>query len=335
MENEHTNNCGEFRAVKEMPLPYQVNNNDDDDDGSPHESLHHIPSNLQTFLRRINKKDNQYKNNDDTDSSDNGINDNTSSYEYNNDNNTYANNDNIDIVNMDGIHQNQNSMNPRKTSFNNSINDYNHPGRSLNLKRSHSQELASMYKENNRFCNENNTIMKPNLMMTKNQDFDFKDPLNSNKTIHTYNVDSEFNTYLSIMKDNLTSIDTIIKQYDNRQNTNNNNNKLSIKIENCMCDSPTLNLQDKHDNTGTPLSDSKTMLNKVMKIVVLDNTSKEGDTLRIESESENNISDITNAKTLNNLFNRSSQQTIHSDDNNNVSSSTSLTANSESITIYS
>jgi len=283
MENEHTNNCGEFRAVKEMPLPYHINNNnDDDEDGNNHDTLHDIPSNLQIFIKKINRnKDNQYNDSSDDSKDDNNSNSNSGNANSHNKHNSYAKGNNIDITNMNDFQ--------RKTSNSGSISSSSESNGSVKLKRSHSQELISSYRDS-KVYDENDTInisnvkfwnIKPgNMMMMRNKNFDLEDPLNSNRTIHTYNVDNEFNQYLSKVKDNLSSIDTIIKKYDAH-----NDNQLSIKIEKFMDNHQTLDIFDLHrqklGQKNVP-SNSKSPLSKTM--VELSKYPKGSDTLLIESE---------------------------------------------------
>jgi len=288
MENEHTNNCGEFRAVKEMPLPYNIQNSNDDDDDFSHDTINNIPSNLQNFVKKLNKNKDS-KNFDDDDNSNNS-----------------NNNNNIDITDMKEFDVNNKGQGNIKN---------------MKLNRSHSQEINFNSNDNeNDMYNISNVKLwniKPSDAI-KNNCFDFQDPYNSNKTIHAYSIGSEFNVYISKMKENLSSIDTIIKRYDTKQDIC----PLSIKIENFNDNktSDLLNLYQQKFNTNTSPHKKEDS-----------SKSKEGgETIRIDSEED---SDITNNKGLTNIFNH--PKTISNTNYTEISSSSITTnTNSETLTIY-
>lgn len=298
MENEHTNNCGEFRAVKEMPLPYNIDNNsDDDDDNSHYDTVNE--SNIQNFVKRFNRSGSTNNNN------------NSNYKNVDNNNSMNENNDStIDITKFKEI-VDKNDKNIRNFK-NNSKCD------SLNIKRSHSQALIHLNRSYG-MPSDNDTYSVSNINKNSNNDgkFDLHDPVNYNRTIHTYNVDSEFNQYLSKMKENLTSIDTFIKRYDNKQETN----QLSIRIEKFIDKHQKFDIFDFHDkNINNPYN--KQILQSE------NNKHRNSETIRIDSEEEKD--EFPNIKPLTSLFNNPKPPFVN-DENN---SSSSLT-NSESITLYS
>ncbi|ORX76021.1 EXS-domain-containing protein, partial [Anaeromyces robustus] len=256
MENEHTNNCGEFRAVKEMPLPYHIPSNSDDDDDNTHDTIDERSSNFQSFVKKLSR--NNTSNNNEMDSSSN---DNT-----------------IDITKF----QKETNFKNYETHINiNNDNDL------IKLKRSHSQEHIGT----NRSCkyyNENDTIntsnikfwnIKPNqISKNMNINYDVNDPLNSNRTIHTYSVDNEFNQYIDKMKENLSSIDTLIKNYDHRKDSN----ILSVLVEDFPSgnDISNKNLQNIFDNNLPKSPNHKNKDNDTFKI---DIDNQKNNTLKKES----------------------------------------------------
>ncbi|ORX45357.1 EXS-domain-containing protein [Piromyces finnis] len=279
MENEHTNNCGEFRAVNEMPLPYNIKNNNDDDDEFSHDTINNS-SNLQNFMKKLNI------------SKENNLNDDSG------DNNYPRNNNCIDITNVKEFSKNDDN-NPRNN-------------KNSKLKRSHSHDLRYNTTKGNESNNVKFWNIKPSDVV-KNKVFDFQDPLNSNKTIHTYNIGSEFNKYLSKMNENLTSIDTIISRYDTKQETT----PLSIKVENFY--NRQNNIMDLYNQKYNTVKSSNSEEGS---------DKSRGDTIKIDPEESR---DITNSKGLTNLFNQ--PKTISNMKNTEISSS-SITSNSESLTIY-
>jgi hypothetical protein len=282
MENEHTNNCGEFRAVKEMPLPYNINNNSDDDDDNPshydtiNDSSTTSGSNLQNFVKKFNKSKSTM---------DDGLQE---------DRNNNKDSHTIDITNMkdmmgikDKDRDNTNINNISKDNDFIRNNSFLHRtclnGNNSHLKHSHSQESIHLKKncrspiESDSFnistikfwnikpsdfikCSNYNNNHSINSMInsatinnsnnnnsTISGNFDFQDPLNSNRTIHTYSVDSEFNQYISRVKENLSSLDTIINHYDHKQDRS---NQLSIKIENFTDNSNSNNNNNSNKKHG-------------------------------------------------------------------------------------
>jgi len=290
MENEHTNNCGEFRAVKEMPLPYHIPPNSDDDDDNANDTIDNRTSNFQNFVKKLNKN----------------------SSNNNNEMNSCTNGNTIDITKFQYF-QKEMTNNNNNNNNNNNSNNNNIDNNPIKLKRSHSQEHISINK-NCKYYNDNDTInisnikfwnIKPN-HINKNikTEFDIHDPLNSNRTIHTYNVNSEFGQYIAKMKENLSSIDTIIKQYDYRKDSN----MLNVRIEDFPSEKD--KFMKSHQNSFEK------------------NESKDNDTFRVDIDDQND--NILKKEYLNIL--NSPLTLTNIDDASNISSSS--LENSESITIY-
>ncbi|KAG4103227.1 EXS family-domain-containing protein [Neocallimastix lanati (nom. inval.)] len=283
MENEHTNNCGDFRAVKEMPLPYNIENNseDDDDNSYSHYDTVNDSSSLRSFLCKSQQL----------------------------------------------IHSNRNSKaSIESDSFNISNVKF------WNIKPC---DYIKSYNNSYSFTTSNSSMIS---------NFDFQDPSYSNQTIHSYNEDSDFNQFLSKMKENLSSLDTIIKRYDNKQESN----QLSIQIEKFVDKHQTFNIFDFDDsnvNTYSKpflkvkskslsrnseiiqvemeedkfLSDPKAEKNKLYY--------RNSETIRIDTEMDKVFYD---QKPLSNLFNEPKPKIRNIDD---VSSA--CLSRSESITLYS
>jgi len=370
MENEHTNNCGDFRAVKEMPLPYNIENNseDDDDNSYSHYDTVNDSSSLRSFVKKFSKYGNNNNSNDSAsdqekssrNSSNNNNYNSNNNNKNNNNNNNNSNNNTFDIINTKEMNEcNDKSFKNNSLVHCNSMKMNNKKlCKSQQLIHSNRNSKASIESDSFNISNVKFWNIKPcdyiksynnsysfttsNSSMISN--FDFQDPSYSNQTIHSYNEDSDFNQFLSKMKENLSSLDTIIKRYDNKQESN----QLSIQIEKFVDKHQTFNIFDFDDsnvNTYSKpflkvkskslsrnseiiqvemeedkfLSDPKAEKNKLYY--------RNSETIRIDTEMDKVFYD---QKPLSNLFNEPKPKIRNIDD---VSSA--CLSRSESITLYS